>query len=78
MGSNDAILTSLQENSDEVFLEISQTLIDIINNVLSEPNNLSFRTLNLSDTAFTKFLEVCGAVECLFHIGFVEVSNLII
>jgi hypothetical protein len=51
-------------------------LLRIANNIEQEPNEPKYRTLKLSTNTFqNKLLPVKGAVECLFAMGFEDVSG---
>jgi hypothetical protein len=51
-------------------------LLRIANNIEQEPNESKYRTLKLSTNTFqNKLLPVKGAVECLFAMGFEDVSG---
>ena len=64
----------VNENSVNDFLTASEILIKFANNVLSNPQEPKFRRIRLSNpTVEAKLLPVCGAMECLFEMGFVEV-----
>lgn len=65
----------LLENSPDAFDSASQLLLRIANNVIKEPKEIKYRTLKLSTNTFqNKLLPVKGAVECLFAMGFEDVS----
>ncbi|XP_044736762.1 peptide-N(4)-(N-acetyl-beta-glucosaminyl)asparagine amidase [Chrysoperla carnea] len=72
MDSINEIIASLEENPPEVFLEVTTILLNIISNILSDQNNLTLRSLSLNNDIFNKLLVACGAMECLFQIGFIE------
>lgn len=75
MDSINEIIASLEENPPEVFLEVTTILLNIISNILSDQNNLTLRSLSLDNDIFNKLLVACGAMECLFQIGFIEVNK---
>jgi hypothetical protein len=65
----------LLENPPDTFDSASQLLLRIANNIAEEPNEPKYRTLKLSTNTFqNKLLPVKGAVECLFAMGFEDVS----
>ena len=66
----------LLENPPDTFDTVSQLLLRIANNIAQEPNEPKYRTLKLSTNTFqNKLLPVKGAVECLFAMGFEDVST---
>lgn len=66
----------LLENSPEAFDNASQLLLRIANNIVQEPKEAKYRTLKLSTNTFqNKLLPVKGAVECLYAMGFEDVSS---
>ena len=69
----------LLENSPDTFDSVSQLLLRIANNIVQEPKESKYRTLKMSTNTFqNKLLPVKGAVECLFAMGFEDVSTKII
>lgn len=69
------LLKSLEENEHQVYLEVTDILLRIIDNVLQSPKNPKFRRLRLgNDIVSNKLIPAIGAMECLFKIGFEEVS----
>jgi len=72
-------IESLEENPTEVYLEVSSILLNVVDNVLHYPSNPKYRKLRLENKLVsTVLLPSIGAMECLFEIGFQEVSRLII
>lgn len=68
---------ALEENSSEVYLQSSEILLRVASNILKDPNNPKFRSLSLgSNVVTTKLLPASGAIECLFEMGFQEVTHL--
>ena len=68
-------LALLCENSSDVFLETSQVLLRLANNILSHPEKQTYRHVRLANgTIQEKLLSVSGGMEALFDMGFVEVS----
>ena len=66
----------LCENSDSVFIDTSQVLLRLANNILTHPNESKYRRVRLANaTIQDKLLTVTGGMEALFDMGFVEVSN---
>ena len=66
----------LLENPPDTFNSTSQLLLRIATNIVQEPNEPKYRTLKLSTNTFqNKLLPVKGAVECLFAMGFEDVST---
>ena len=66
----------LLENPPDTFNSVSQLLLRIASNIVKEPRQPKYRTLKLNTNTFqNKLLPVKGAVECLFAMGFEEVST---
>lgn len=65
---------TLSENPEDVFLETSEVLLRITENILKDPLNPKYRRLRVNTSVFMdKLLPVDGAMECLFQLGFQEV-----
>ncbi len=65
------------KNQDEI-LTVCNVLIQIMDNILANPNDLSYRSIKLdSDEVSTKLMPYSGGLESLFEIGFEEVGPLI-
>ncbi|XP_062265410.1 peptide-N(4)-(N-acetyl-beta-glucosaminyl)asparagine amidase [Platichthys flesus] len=75
MGLSPAV-TTLCENSDEVFLDVAKLLLTYADNILRNPNEEKYRSIRIGNPTFsTKLLPVKGAVECLFEMGFEEAET---
>ena len=80
MASGKASLLSsvheLLQNTQELFLSSSETLLKLANNVLKDPKNDKYRRIRVGNAIVSeRLLPVSGAIECLFEMGFVEVSR---
>lgn len=65
----------VNENSVNDFMTASEILIKFANNVLQNPSEQKYRRIRLANpTVEGKLLPVCGAMECLFEMGFAEVE----
>uniref|UniRef100_A0A3B3CP77 Peptide-N(4)-(N-acetyl-beta-glucosaminyl)asparagine amidase n=1 Tax=Oryzias melastigma TaxID=30732 RepID=A0A3B3CP77_ORYME len=68
-------VTTLCENSTEVFLDAAKLLLTYADNILRYPNVEKYRSIRIGNPTFsTKLLPIKGAVECLFEMGFEESS----
>lgn len=75
--SLEVCVKSLEENENDVRDEARRALLNICHNLLRSPNDDKFRELRLDDdVVIEKLLPAIGALECLFHIGYVEVFGL--
>uniref|UniRef100_A0A8C0P2X6 Peptide-N(4)-(N-acetyl-beta-glucosaminyl)asparagine amidase n=2 Tax=Canis lupus familiaris TaxID=9615 RepID=A0A8C0P2X6_CANLF len=75
-GSASPAVAELCQNSPETFLEASKLLLTYADNILRNPNDEKYRSIRIGNTAFsTRLLPVRGAVECLFEMGFEEVTT---
>ena len=73
------LLINLEENEHQVYLEVTDILLRIIDNVLKSPRNPKYRRLRLgNDIVSNKLIPAIGAMECLFHLGFEEVNLLFV
>ncbi|KAK2830024.1 hypothetical protein Q5P01_017955 [Channa striata] len=69
-------VTTLSENSNEVFLDVSKLLLTYADNILRYPNEEKYRSIRIGNPTFsTKLLPIKGAVECLFEMGFEEAET---
>ncbi|XP_063113111.1 peptide-N(4)-(N-acetyl-beta-glucosaminyl)asparagine amidase isoform X3 [Cavia porcellus] len=74
-GSASPAVDELCQNTSETFLEASKLLLTYADNILRNPNDEKYRSIRIGNTAFsTRLLPVRGAVECLFEMGFEEVT----
>jgi peptide-N4-(N-acetyl-beta-glucosaminyl)asparagine amidase len=70
-------ILALEENPEDVYLETSSVLLKLVDNVIKNPSNPKYRSIKLGNpTVSSKLLPVVGAMECLFEMGFQEVSIL--
>ncbi|RVE66659.1 hypothetical protein OJAV_G00109890 [Oryzias javanicus] len=69
-------VTTLCENSTEVFLDAAKLLLTYADNILRYPNVEKYRSIRIGNPTFsTKLLPIKGAVECLFEMGFEEAET---
>ncbi|XP_062385128.1 peptide-N(4)-(N-acetyl-beta-glucosaminyl)asparagine amidase [Sardina pilchardus] len=69
-------VSSLCENPNEVFLDVSKILLTYADNILRNPNENKYKSIRIGNPTFsTKLLPVRGAVECLFEMGFEEAET---
>ncbi|KAL6100090.1 ngly1 [Pungitius sinensis] len=69
-------VTTLCENSDEVFLDVAKLLLTYADNILRSPSEEKYRSIRIGNPTFsTKLLPINGAVECLFEMGFEEAET---
>ncbi|KAI5607732.1 peptide-N(4)-(N-acetyl-beta-glucosaminyl)asparagine amidase [Silurus asotus] len=69
-------VSSLCENPNEVFLDVSKLLLTYADNILRNPNEEKYRSIRIGNPTFsTKLLPIRGAVECLFEMGFEEAET---
>jgi peptide-N4-(N-acetyl-beta-glucosaminyl)asparagine amidase len=70
-------ILALEENPEDVYLETTSVLLKLVDNVIKNPSNPKYRNIKLGNpTVSSKLLPVVGAMECLFEMGFQEVSTL--
>ena len=73
-----SLLPSVQEiakNSNEEVLEVVEILLKFANNIISDPKNEKYRRIRVGNpVVMDKLMPVSGAVQCLFEMGFTEVS----
>lgn len=64
----------LKGNSVEIIDETIRILVKIADNIIKDPLNLKYRTLQKDNiTIKSKILSVKGGLECLLAMGFQEV-----
>ncbi|KAM3858299.1 peptide-N(4)-(N-acetyl-beta-glucosaminyl)asparagine amidase [Diretmus argenteus] len=69
-------VSTLCENSNDVFLDVAKLLLTYADNILRSPNEEKYRSIRIGNPTFsTKLLPVKGAVECLFDMGFEEAET---
>ncbi|KAM4631215.1 peptide-N(4)-(N-acetyl-beta-glucosaminyl)asparagine amidase [Polymixia lowei] len=69
-------VSTLCENSNEVFLDVAKLLLTYADNILRYPNEDKYRSIRIGNPTFsTKLLPIKGAVECLFEMGFEEAET---
>lgn len=69
-------ILALEENPEDVYLETTSVLLKLVDNVIKNPSNPKYRSIKLgSPTVSNKLIPVVGAMECLFEMGFQEVSS---
>ncbi|XP_076611478.1 peptide-N(4)-(N-acetyl-beta-glucosaminyl)asparagine amidase [Chaetodon auriga] len=69
-------VTTLCENSNDVFLDAAKLLLTYADNILRYPNEEKYRSIRIGNPTFsTKLLPIKGAVECLFEMGFEEAET---
>ena len=74
--SGSAAVKLLAENDVKTFLDACDVLIKICTNILSDPENDKFRRMRIANkTLSNKLLPVDGGFQCLFEMGFQEVSK---
>lgn len=57
-------------------MDTSQIILKFANNIISHPENEKYRSIRIGNKIFqSKLLPVTGGVECLFAMGFEEVSK---
>ena len=74
--ASSAVKTLLTENTKEDFLAASELLLRLANNVIKNPLELKYRRIRLSNPLLeSKLLPFLGGFECLFEMGFEEVTT---
>lgn len=69
------VFNKLRENSGDICDETIRILLKIANNILKDPTNLKWRTLQKGNQAINnKIVLSKGGVDCLKLMGFQEVS----
>ncbi|XP_030368950.1 peptide-N(4)-(N-acetyl-beta-glucosaminyl)asparagine amidase [Scaptodrosophila lebanonensis] len=67
--------TTELEDSKNAYLEAARILLLLLDNVLSEPNNLKFRKIRLENKTIKKLLSLNGSEQLLKAIGFKRVPE---
>ena len=71
----DTVKQLVEDNPQELFLEAARILLKFADNVINNPNEPKYRKIRLGNPMVeNKLLPVSGALECLFEMGFIEVS----
>lgn len=71
--------SELLKNSKEQFESASKLLVRFADNVLKDKSNEKYRSIRLENKIFQeRILPFSGAVQCLFEMGFQEVSFFLI
>ncbi|XP_046874611.1 peptide-N(4)-(N-acetyl-beta-glucosaminyl)asparagine amidase [Hypomesus transpacificus] len=69
-------VSTLCENTNEVFLDVAKLLITYADNIIRNPDEDKYRSIRIENRTFsTKLLPIRGAVECLFEMGFEEAET---
>lgn len=77
MGRSFPAFSDLLKNERKEFDIASDLLVRFASNVLRDPQNLKYRQIKLTNEIFmNKILPVLGAIDCLFTMGFEEVTAL--
>lgn len=72
------VFNKLKENSKEVTDETIRILLKVADNILKDPTNLKWRTLQKENQIIkNKIVLSRGGVECLKLMGFQEASKII-
>lgn len=70
-------ILSLLDNDEELLHAAVDTLLKIADNILRDPSNEKFRSVNLSSCVMEqKLIPAIGALEVLFLMGFEEQMDL--
>lgn len=68
---------ALEENTQALYLETTSLLLKLVDNIIKNPSNPKYRCIRLGNpTVANKILPAVGAMECLFEMGFQEVSDI--
>lgn len=69
-------ILALEENPEDVYLETTSVLLKLVDNVIKNPSSPKYRSIKLGNpTVSSKLIPAVGAMECLFEMGFQEVST---
>ncbi len=75
MADNTDSVTNLFANSSDIAVSTAEILLKIATNIVNNPDSAKYRSLKVSNAVVSnKLLPVSGAMECLFEMGFEEVS----
>lgn len=75
IGRSWSCFKELMSNDRKQFMETSEIILKFANNLLNFPDNKKYRSIRIGNKVFQeKLLPVMGGVECLFAMGFEEVS----
>lgn len=75
--SRKSTFKKLEENNEDVYREVFDILLKILDNVIKAPANVKYRKLRLSNEIVSnKLIPAIGALECLFEFGFLEVRDI--
>lgn len=76
--SRKSTFKKLEENNGDVYKEVFDILLKVLDNVIKAPENIKYRKLRLSNEIVSnKLIPAIGALECLFDFGFQEVCNIL-
>lgn len=68
-------ISLLLSNDSVVFSNAVDVLLRVARNIMKDPANPKYRSISLaSSVVVNKLLPASGALECLFEMGFQEVS----
>ena len=77
--SSSSVDRLFNDNAHTVILNASEILLKFANNVLNSPAVEKYRKIRVGNPVVSsKLLNVTGAVECLFEMGFEEVNTVVI
>lgn len=73
--SYNTTFNKLKENHSEIVDDVIRILEKIANNILKDPLNLKYRTLQKDNaTIKNKIIATIGGIECMVLMGFEEVT----
>ncbi|KAK7576058.1 hypothetical protein V9T40_012344 [Parthenolecanium corni] len=74
--SRKSTFKKLEENNGDVYKEVFDILLKVLDNVIKAPENIKYRKLRLSNEIVSnKLIPAIGALECLFDFGFQEADE---